>query len=166
MTFEWDPRKATANLKKHGVAFEDAATVFRDPLAFTFQDPDHSLEERREITIGHTMEGSWCSSRIATAGCGPGSSAHARLHVVSANNMKKESVTKRGDDLRPEYDLSKLKGGVRGKYYSSATAATNLVLIDPDLTGMFPDAASVNRALRVLAEAAQAATPSKRSRTR
>jgi uncharacterized DUF497 family protein len=54
--FEWDPSKATANLKKHGVSFEDAATVFSDPLAITFPDPDHSADEQREITIGHTLK--------------------------------------------------------------------------------------------------------------
>ena len=57
MIFEWDRSKAAANLKKHGVSFEDAATVFADPLAITFPDPDHSAEELREITIGHTMKG-------------------------------------------------------------------------------------------------------------
>ena len=57
MTFEWDERKAAANLKKHHVAFEDAASVFLNALAITFPDPDHSLEESREITLGYTMEG-------------------------------------------------------------------------------------------------------------
>ena len=57
MTFEWDARKAAGNLKKDGVAFENAATVFLDPLATTFPDPDHSLDEGREITIGYTMKG-------------------------------------------------------------------------------------------------------------
>jgi uncharacterized protein len=57
VTFEWDARKAAANLKKHKLAFEDAATVFLDPLAMTYPDPDHSLNEHREVTIGHTMEG-------------------------------------------------------------------------------------------------------------
>jgi uncharacterized DUF497 family protein len=57
MTFEWDSRKAAANLKKHHVAFADAATVFLDPLAMTFPDPDHSSDERREITIGCTLKG-------------------------------------------------------------------------------------------------------------
>ena len=42
MRFEWDPKKAAANLKKHVVSFQEAATVFGDPLAITFQDPDHS----------------------------------------------------------------------------------------------------------------------------
>ena len=80
--------------------------------------------------------------------------------------MKKESAAKRTDDLRPEYDLSQWKGGVRGKYYQRAAAGTNLVLIEPDLATLFPDADAVNRALRVLAEAAQSATASKRRRTR
>ena len=87
--FEWDARKAAANLKKHGVTFEDGSSVFLDPLAITYPDPDHSLDERR------------------------------------------------------------------------ATAGTNLVLIEPDLATMFPDSKAVNRALRVLAEAAQTAGPAK-----
>ena len=55
MIYEWDAGKAAANLKKHRVSFEDATSVFIDPLAVTFPDPDHSMEENREITIGHTM---------------------------------------------------------------------------------------------------------------
>ncbi len=80
--------------------------------------------------------------------------------------MKKESASKRGDELRKEYDLSQLKGGVRGKYYRRAIAGTNLVLIEPDLAALFPDSEAVNRALRVLAEAAQAATTPRPRRTR
>ena len=79
--------------------------------------------------------------------------------------MKKHLTPKTEDELRPEYDLSKLKGGVRGKYYSQAIAGTNLVLVEPDLAGMFPDSAAVNRALRVVAEAAQR-IPSSKRRTR
>ena len=52
MTYEWDPRKARANLRLHGVSFEEAIAVFLDPLAITYEDPDHSDEEEREITIG------------------------------------------------------------------------------------------------------------------
>ena len=72
--------------------------------------------------------------------------------------MKKTSAKRNSDDLRPEYDLSKLKGGVRGKYYRKATAGTNLVLIEPELANLFPDTESVNRALRLLAETAASAT--------
>jgi uncharacterized DUF497 family protein len=54
VVYEWDPVKAKANLRKHGVSFEEAATVFRDPLALTFADPDHWRGEEREITIGRS----------------------------------------------------------------------------------------------------------------
>jgi hypothetical protein len=77
--------------------------------------------------------------------------------------MKKPSKDSK-DTLRPEYDLSQLKGAVRGKYYTRASAATNLVLIEPDLASLFPDAESVNRALRVLANAAKSAVRSQRKR--
>jgi uncharacterized DUF497 family protein len=50
--FEWDLNKAAHNFQKHGVAFEEAATVFRDDLSITATDPDHSEEEERYITVG------------------------------------------------------------------------------------------------------------------
>jgi len=56
-TFEWDPAKAVANLEKHGVAFEEAVTVFQDPLAQIHPDPDHSATERREILLGYSAQG-------------------------------------------------------------------------------------------------------------
>jgi uncharacterized DUF497 family protein len=56
MKFEWDPKKAAANLRKHGVAFQEAATVFGDPLAITFQDPDHSEDEERQMTFGQSLQ--------------------------------------------------------------------------------------------------------------
>jgi uncharacterized DUF497 family protein len=52
MLFEWDPKKDRLNLKKHGVSFKEAMTVFGDPLAITFPDPDHSEEEERCLTFG------------------------------------------------------------------------------------------------------------------
>jgi hypothetical protein len=52
--FEWDPRKAEANLRKHGVSFDEASTVFGDPLAATVSGPDHSADEARSITIGQS----------------------------------------------------------------------------------------------------------------
>lgn len=76
--------------------------------------------------------------------------------------MKKITARTASDELRDEYDLSQLKGGVRGKYYKRATAGTNLVLIDPELAALFPDSESVNRALRLLADTAEAALPRRR----
>jgi hypothetical protein len=55
--FEWDPAKAAANLSKHGVSFEEAAGVFGDPLALTFDDPDHSRNELRYLTFGTSRAG-------------------------------------------------------------------------------------------------------------
>jgi hypothetical protein len=79
--------------------------------------------------------------------------------------MKKAPTSKKADELRPEYDLSKLKGGVRGKYYEQSRAGTNLVLIEPDLEDVFPDTDSVNRALRLLVDTADAAAgPTRRAR--
>ncbi len=71
--------------------------------------------------------------------------------------MKKASAKRLNDDLLPEYDLSRLKGGVRGKYYRKAIAGTNLMLIEPDLVKVFRDAESVNRAPRLLVDTAEAA---------
>ena len=73
--------------------------------------------------------------------------------------MKKEAASESSDELRPEYDLSRLKGGVRGKYFGRvAPGMSTLVLIEPDLAAMFPDAEAVNSALREVA--------AKRRRTR
>ncbi|HEY9801997.1 MAG TPA: BrnT family toxin [Leptolyngbyaceae cyanobacterium] len=56
MEFEWDESKAAANLKKHGISFEEAKTVFDNPLAVIFDDEAHSMYEQREIIIGHSQE--------------------------------------------------------------------------------------------------------------
>ncbi len=57
MIYEWDPRKARLNERKHRVSFEEAATVFLDPYALTFDDPDHSIDERRFISLGESQRG-------------------------------------------------------------------------------------------------------------
>lgn len=67
--FEWDNEKATRNYKKHDVHFKEAATVFYDPLSATFDDPNHSVDEQRLITIGY--------------------SSHRRLLVVSHTDRRK-----------------------------------------------------------------------------
>ena len=55
--FEWDPRKAAENVRKHGVSFEEASTVFSDPLAMLRADPDHSIEEQRFVLLGMSSGG-------------------------------------------------------------------------------------------------------------
>ena len=54
MRFSWDPRKASANVKKHGVSFDEASTAFADPLSITVPDPDHSTDETRFLLIGRS----------------------------------------------------------------------------------------------------------------
>jgi uncharacterized protein len=85
MEFEWDERKARANIKKHGVSFHEAATVFGDPLAITFPDPDHSEEEDRSVTFGLSQ-----SQRLLIVAH---TSRGARTRIISARVMTgKEKV--------------------------------------------------------------------------
>jgi uncharacterized DUF497 family protein len=57
LLFEWDPRKARLNIKRHGVSFDEASTSFRDPLSRTVDDPLHSEGEERLVLIGHSIKG-------------------------------------------------------------------------------------------------------------
>jgi uncharacterized DUF497 family protein len=79
MEFEWDDRKAASNERKHGVSFHEAATVFNDPLAITYLDPDHSEGEHRYLTFGLSK-----SSRLLVV-------SHAerghRIRIINARIM-------------------------------------------------------------------------------
>ena len=55
-TFEWDPKKAESNARKHGVTFDEASTVFGDPLGLLMPDPDHSLDEQRHLVLGRSNQ--------------------------------------------------------------------------------------------------------------
>jgi uncharacterized DUF497 family protein len=57
VNFEWDPRKEAQNRGKHAVPFNEAATIFGDPFALTYHDPDHSISEQRFITVGMSNTG-------------------------------------------------------------------------------------------------------------
>ena len=80
--------------------------------------------------------------------------------------MKKVEADAEEGGMRAEYDLSQLKGRVRGKYVERYRRGTNLVLLEPDVAAAFPDAKSVNEALRLLVKLArsQASTPGKESK--
>ncbi len=77
-----------------------------------------------------------------------------KLRVEKESFMKKIE-TEEEDDLRPEYDFSRIKGRVRGKYADRYREGTNLVLLDPDVAAAFPDAKAVNDALRQLLQEKQ-----------
>ena len=79
MQVEWDPEKAAANLRKHGVSFEEAATVFGDPLSVTLPDPDHSQQEQRYLLLGRSS-----SARPLILSHGE---EGARVRIISARTM-------------------------------------------------------------------------------
>ena len=69
--------------------------------------------------------------------------------------MNKDKNKINGDEMRPEYDLSQLKGSVRGKYVERYQAGTNLILLESDVQAAFPDSGAVNDALRMLMKVAR-----------
>ena len=75
--------------------------------------------------------------------------------MKSNNHIQAEADPQLEDELRPEYDLSQLQGGVRGKYAQRYKQGTNLVLLDPDVADAFPTEESVNEALRLLMKIAE-----------
>jgi len=81
MEFEWDPRKAEINLRKHGVSFTEVGTVFGDELTITVPDPDHSTNEERYITIG------WSNQRrlLMVSHTDRG----GRIRIISARELTK-----------------------------------------------------------------------------
>jgi len=79
VTFEWDDDKAGANLKKHRVGFDEASTVFGDPLAKIFSDDQHSDLEVREIIIGHSISGRLLLVSFTERGRG-----RDRVRIISA----------------------------------------------------------------------------------
>jgi len=78
MEFEWDHTKSAGNLRKHGVGFDEAATVFGDSLAITYQDPDHSRGEERLITFGLSEQGRYLVVSHTS---------RPRIRIISARRM-------------------------------------------------------------------------------
>jgi len=91
LKFEWDPKKAASNLRKHGVSFEEAASVFNDLLATVYEDPDHSVREKRYLTIGTSAQGRLLHIAYADRG--------ARIRIINARK-----VTGRERDLYEKED--------------------------------------------------------------
>ena len=84
MEFEWDPDKSAVNETKHGVTFLEAATVFGDPLAITFIDPDHSVDEQRYLTFG--------LSRLDRLLIVSHTDREGRNRIISARGMTRREV--------------------------------------------------------------------------
>ena len=130
-TFEWDPNKATGNLQKHKVSFERAAEIFRDPIAISIFDEEHSADEERWITMGkdnhnvvlvvvHTFaevaNDEWTIRTIST--------------WKATKNEIKQYENHEIRDMRKEYDFSK---GERGKFYRPDVELNVPVYLEPDV---------------------------------
>ena len=84
ITFEWDAQKNTINIKKHGISFEEAATVFYDDEALLFDNPDHSIEENRFLILGVSQTEMLC----IVSHCYKDS--EDRIRIISARKADKE----------------------------------------------------------------------------
>ncbi|HEX3466620.1 MAG TPA: BrnT family toxin [Candidatus Elarobacter sp.] len=84
LRFDWDPAKATANVKKHGVSFEEASTAFGDPFQIDIDDPDHSGSEDRFIIIGKSDRG-----RLLITAYSEAEPSHVRI-ITSRNATRRE----------------------------------------------------------------------------
>ena len=91
MEFEWDPKKANFNLKKHRISFDEAASVFEDLLAVVYEDPDHSADEQRFLMIGTSVQNQLLHIAFADQG--------DRIRIITARK-----VTKRERKLYEEED--------------------------------------------------------------
>ena len=154
MDIEWDAAKAANNLRKHGVSFEEAASVFYDPLAVTGADPDHSEVEERLITFGGSPAGKLLVVSIPSVEKRSGSSMLAWQLGRRGEYMNKVKST--SDELRSEYKRSDFKNLERGKYYERIRASSNVVVLDPEVAAVFPNSAAVNKALHSLVERSKA----------
>ena len=150
LQFEWDSNKARSNKRKHGVSFEEASTVFGDPLSVTIADPAHSRGEDRFVTIGTSLN----NKLIVVVH----TDRDGIIRIISARratrNEKQQYEQRQPDSIYPGinmrkgYDFSK---GIRGKYARKYEAGSNIVLLDPDVAEVFRTPKSVNEALRSLA---------------
>jgi len=162
LQFEWDDAKAAANVRKHGVSFEEAITVFGDPNAITIFDVEHSETEDR-FAGGFLWSSTQNEARVFVSSV---AGEQPRLNGDSMNREFEQQATD-NDEMLPEYDFS---GGVRGKHYQAyrrgyqvivhkmdGTAEVRdfalpegAVILDPDVRVYFPDSEAVNRTLRGL----------------
>jgi uncharacterized DUF497 family protein len=150
LTFEWDSRKARSNFSKHGISFEEASTIFGDSFSLTVPDPDHSITERRYITVGRAFSGNLLVVVHTDRAIISASSAPDAQAGESADFMNKKSSKSERNGIRDEYDFSQ---GRRGKYARRYAEGTNVVVLEPDVAKVFPTSKKVNASLRKLIRA-------------
>jgi hypothetical protein len=150
--FEWDDAKSASNKRKHGVTFEEAATVFGDALAVIFDDEVHSTGEAREIRSAIPRRAGSCSFPSPNDPARFASSALAGPRSRNGRTMKKarssKTPQKTDDDLLPEYRFDYRKA--RPNRFAKRPGLE--VTLDPDVADVFTTPESVNAVLRALIE--------------
>ena len=144
--FDWDDEKAKANLQKHGIPFEEAESVFDNPLAATFKDAEHSIEEDRWIITGHSKLGQLLVICFIWRG--------ETLRIINARKATNQEAKeyekgkeKETDEMLDEYhfDYSKAEWG---KFAGKVKRTKSAVYIDPEVASAFPNSDAVNQALK------------------
>jgi len=154
--FEWDKNKAASNQSKHQVSFEEAVSVFRDPLACIFDDLWHSQGEAREILIGHSANNRLLLVRFVER--------QGAIRIISARqatkkerkdsmkNMPISGTFDQENDLLPEYEFDYQKAR-SNRFAAQMEQEPVIAILDPDVAQFFKSSESVNKILRVLIEA-------------
>ncbi len=157
MGFEWNRDKAKANLSKHDVSFDEAKTVFDDPLFVDFYDPDHSDDEERYIIVGQSQK-----NRLLIVSY---TERKDKIRLISAREaprmekmLMKKIKDEMEDELRPEYDLRSLR--VRRIGDKRTAFSGQIIQLAPDVVELFPNSESVNEALRFLIRVTRGSTTS------
>jgi uncharacterized DUF497 family protein len=153
LKFEWDARKAEINPTKHSVSFEEAVTMFGDPLGQIIDDPRHSTEEERFVLLGQSELGRILVVMFTERGdvIRLISARRATSREQRAMKRLKTKTTGRrngGRDVLPEYDFSRAR---KNKYAARYARGSIVVTLDPDVAAIFPGAREGNEALRALA---------------
>ena len=148
MEFEWHSKKATSNRAKHKVSFHEASTVFGDHwhLRFPIQIIHVMRTDISQLANQSKDDYWWFLTRIADNESEL--LVPVNWHAKKGRYTKMTDKTDLDDELRPEYDETLLKNGIRGKYAKQYAAGTNIVRLDPDIAAAFPSEEAVNEALR------------------
>jgi Ribonuclease toxin, BrnT, of type II toxin-antitoxin system len=145
LTFEWDSRKARANVAKHGVCFEEASTIFGDRLSLTIPDPNIRWAKSVTSRWAERLPGNCSLLSILNEAIIFVLSAQGRPAEKSASFMKKSSNKSAQKQIPEEYDFSR---GERGKYARRYAQGTNVVVLEPDVAKVFSSSKAVNASLR------------------
>ena len=150
--FEWDDDKAASNLERHGVNFEEATTVFRDPFALIFDDEAHSIDERRGVIIGHSTRNRLllvCFTERQTLVSSVPAPPHARNVKTMNDTLTSEAHGSGEDEMLPEYDFDSRKAGPN-RFALRGEGGHLMVVLDPDVAQVFNTSAAVNAVLPAL----------------